>query len=128
MDLKEKANALKTYIPALFIAMKKKDTPIVAKIFAGITVWYALSPIDVVPDFIPVLGYLDDLIILPLLITLTIKFIPNEIMEICKAEAAGIWKDRKPKKWYYAVPIVILWIVIVAMIVHKCVSIITLLL
>ena len=46
--------------------MKRKDTPIVAKIFAGITVAYALSPIDVVPDFIPVLGYLDDLIILPL--------------------------------------------------------------
>jgi len=54
MNLKEKANALKTYILALFIAMKRKDTPIVAKIFAGITVAYALSPIDVVPDFIPV--------------------------------------------------------------------------
>jgi len=91
MNLKEKANALKTYILALFIAMKRKDTPIVAKIFAGITVAYALSPIDVVPDFIPVLGYLDDLIILPLLATLAIRLIPNEIMEICKAESAGMW-------------------------------------
>jgi uncharacterized membrane protein YkvA (DUF1232 family) len=80
MNLKEKANALKTYILALFIAMKRKDTPIVAKIFAGITVAYALSPIDVVPDFIPVLGYLDDLIILPLLATLAIRLIPTEIM------------------------------------------------
>lgn len=121
MNLKEKANSLKTFIPALFIAMKRKDTPIVAKIFAGITVAYALSPIDVVPDFIPVLGYLDDLIILPLLATLAIKFIPNEIMEICKAEAAGMWKDGKPKKWYYAVPIVILWIAIVAIVVWKIV-------
>ena len=100
MNLKEKANALKTYILALFIAMKRKDTPIVAKIFAGITVGYALSPIDVVPDFIPVLGYLDDLIILPLLATLAIRLIPNEIMEICKAESAGMWKDGKTKKWY----------------------------
>lgn len=73
MNLKEKANA--TYISTLFIAMKRKDTPIVAKIFAEITVGYALSPIDVVPDFIPVLGYLDDLIILPLSAVLAIKFV-----------------------------------------------------
>jgi len=55
------------------------------------------------------------------LATLAIKFIPNEIMEICKAEAAGMWKDGKPKKWYYAVPIVILWIVIVSIVIWKSV-------
>lgn len=122
MNFKEKVNALKICIPALFIAMKRKDTPIIAKIFAGITVGYALSPIDVVPDFIPVLGYLDDLIILPLLATLAIKFIPHEIMEICKVEAEGMWKDGKPKKWYYAVPIIIFWILIVWIIVSKLIG------
>jgi uncharacterized membrane protein YkvA (DUF1232 family) len=122
MNLKEKAKAIKIYVPALFIAMKRKDTPIAAKIFAGITVGYALSPIDLIPDFIPVLGYLDDLIILPLLATLAIKFIPPEIMEICKAEAEGIWKYGKPKKLYYAIPIIILWMVIIGWIVSKLIK------
>ena len=73
MDLKARAKKLKTDIPALFLALKDDNTPIIAKIFAGITVAYALSPVDLVPDFIPVLGYLDDVILLPMLVALTIK-------------------------------------------------------
>ena len=73
MDLKERAKKLKTDIPALFLALKDDNAPIIAKIFAGITVAYALSPVDLVPDFIPVLGYLDDVILLPMLVALTIK-------------------------------------------------------
>ncbi len=119
MNLKEKARTIKTYIPALFIAMKRKDTPVIAKIFAGITVGYALSPIDLVPDFIPVLGYLDDLIILPLLAALTIKLIPVEIMQECKAESEDMWNNGKPKKWYYAIPIIVLWIIVIVWIVSK---------
>lgn len=119
MNLKEKANALKVYIPALFIAMKRRETPIAAKIVAGIAVGYALSPIDIIPDFIPVLGYLDDLIVLPLLAALAIKLIPKENMEAYKAEAESLWKDGKPKKWYYAIPIIVLWIVVAAIIVWK---------
>jgi len=65
MNLKERAKKLKTDIPAVFIAMKKRETPLPDKICAGATILYALSPIDLIPDFIPVLGYLDDLIILP---------------------------------------------------------------
>lgn len=113
MNLKEKAESLKIYIPALFIAMKRKDTPLIAKIFAIITVGYALSPIDLIPDFIPVLGYLDDLIILPMLAALTIKFIPEEIMKECKEEAEDIWKEGRPKNWYYALPIILFWILII---------------
>ena len=73
MDLKVRAKKLKTDIPALFLALKDDNTPIIAKIFAGLTVAYALSPVDLVPDFIPVLGYLDDVILLPMLVALTIK-------------------------------------------------------
>ena len=73
MDLKVRAKKLKTDIPALFLALKDDNTPIIAKIFAGNTVAYALSPVDLVPDFIPVLGYLDDVILLPMLVALTIK-------------------------------------------------------
>ena len=63
------------------IDLKDKDTPVLAKIFAGITVAYALSPIDLIPDFIPVLEYLDDTILLPAFVALTIKFIPKDILE-----------------------------------------------
>lgn len=122
MNIKEKAKALKTYIPAMFIAMKRKDTPVIAKIFAGITLGYALSPIDVIPDFIPVLGYLDVLIILPLLAAVTIKFIPTEIMEKCEAEAVEIWKDGKPERWYYAIPVIVIWLVIIGWLILKIIN------
>ncbi len=119
MNLRERAQAVKIILPALFIAMQRKDTPLVAKVAAALTVGYALSPIDIIPDFIPVLGYLDDIIILPLLAGLTIKLIPPDIMTACKTEAQSLWKDGKPKKWFYAIPIVALWIIIIAIIIAK---------
>lgn len=113
MNFKERAKRLKSDIPAIFFALKDKDTPIVAKILAAITVAYALSPVDLIPDFIPVLGYLDDLLILPALAALTIKLIPKEKLEECRKKADGLWENGKPKKWYYALPIVIIWAVVV---------------
>ena len=61
MNLRERAKKLKTDIPAVFLSLKSKDTPLIAKILAVITIAYALSPIDLIPDFIPVIGYLDDI-------------------------------------------------------------------
>lgn len=116
MDLKARAKQLKTDIPALFLSLKDKKTPILAKVFAGITVAYALSPIDLVPDFIPVLGYLDDVILLPMLVALTIKFIPYEVIEEKREQSKGMWQDGKPKKWYYAIPIVLIWTLIIVLI------------
>lgn len=112
VDLKERARRIKTDIPAIFLALKEKDTPIIAKVFACITIVYALSPIDLVPDFIPVLGYLDDVIILPGLIALTIKYIPKDVLEKNRKKSEGMWKDGKPKKWYYAIPILIIWFLV----------------
>ena len=120
MNLKERAKKLKTDIPAIFLALKDKETPIIAKIFAGITVAYALSPIDLIPDFIPILGYLDDVILLPAFVALTIKFIPNDILEKNRKLSEGMWENGKPKKWYYAIPIVLIWILIVIWIL-KCI-------
>lgn len=117
MKLKEKAKQLKTDVPAVFLALKAKETPWYAKAFAALTVVYALSPIDFIPDFIPVLGYLDDLILLPLLVALTVKFIPKETFEKYRIESEGMWENGKPKKWYYAVPVVLVWMFIVALIV-----------
>ena len=112
MDLKARARKLKTDIPAVLLAMKKKETPFIAKILAGVTVVYALSPIDLIPDFIPVLGYLDDVILLPALVALTIRLMPPSVLTQCREEAAELWADGKPKKWYYAIPIVLLWLVL----------------
>ena len=118
MNLKERARKLKTDLPAVFLALKKKETPVYAKICAGVTIIYALSPIDLIPDFIPVLGYIDDLIILPALVALTIKLIPKEIFEQCQTDSEGLWQSGKPKKWYYAIPIIIFWLLIVFLIVR----------
>ena len=110
MNLKERAKKLKIDIPTIYIALKKKETPIVAKILAIITICYALSPIDLIPDFIPVLGYLDDIILLPILIAITIKLIPQDIINKCRLEAKNIWDNGKPKRWYYSIPIILIWI------------------
>ncbi|MDO4500120.1 MAG: DUF1232 domain-containing protein [Erysipelotrichaceae bacterium] len=117
MNLKERAKSLKSDIPAVFLSLKDKETPFIAKIFAFITVAYALSPIDLIPDFVPVLGYLDDLLILPLLVALTLKFIPGEIMEKNRELSGDLWKDGKPKKWYFALPIVVIWLLIICLII-----------
>ena len=113
MNLKERATQLKSDIPALFLALKSKDTPKIAKLFAWITVIYALSPVDLIPDFIPVLGYLDDVILLPLLVALTIRFIPKDVFEQKRRQAEGMWKDGKPEKWYYAIPFALIWVIVI---------------
>lgn len=119
MTMQSRAKKLKSDIPAIFLALKDKDTPVAAKMLAAITVAYALSPIDLIPDFIPVLGYLDDLLILPALVALTIKLIPKEKLDHYRTEAEGMWENGKPKRWYYAVPIILFWLIIIVMVI-KC--------
>ena len=115
--LKERAKKLKTDIPAVFLALKEKGTPWYAKIIAVAVVVYALSPVDLVPDFIPVLGYLDDVIILPVLIAWCIRCIPEELFEDCRRRAEGMWGSGRPQKWYYAIPFVLIWLAVIALIV-----------
>ena len=122
MDLKARAKQLKTDIPAVFLALKKRETPWTAKVLAALTIAYALSPIDLIPDFIPVLGYLDDLIILPAMVALTVKLIPAQVMDDCRAQAEGMWQNGKPKRWYYAIPIVLVWLLVVFLIVRAVVK------
>ncbi|GHU61716.1 hypothetical protein FACS189445_4010 [Spirochaetia bacterium] len=117
--LKTKARNLANNLSALSLAYKRRDVSIFAKGFILLAVGYALSPIDLIPDFIPILGYLDDLIILPALIFIAIKLIPREILEECKAEAKCLWQNGKPKKWYYAIPIALVWILALGIVVLK---------
>lgn len=113
MKIKEIARQLRRDIPAIYLALRNPKTSIIAKLFGSITVIYALSPIDFIPDFVPILGYLDDLILLPLLVFITIKFIPKEILIECRNQAIHLWENGKPKQWYYAIPIVLIWVIII---------------
>ena len=112
MYWKKRAEQLKTDLPAVFLCMKQKDTPVLAKIVGMLAVAYALSPVDLIPDFIPVLGYLDDLLIVPALIAWMIRLVPPAVMRRCREQAQGMWQDGRPKKWYYALPVLILWALI----------------
>ncbi|MDR2951995.1 MAG: DUF1232 domain-containing protein [Treponema sp.] len=120
--LMNSAKELKYNLSALYLAYKRKDVPLLAKILIIITVGYALSPIDLIPDFIPVIGYLDDLIILPLLIIFSLKLIPKEIMDECKEQAKDLWKDGKPKKWRYAIPIILIYLLLIFIIIKNIIS------
>jgi uncharacterized membrane protein YkvA (DUF1232 family) len=86
---KKRVRVLKTEIQALFLARRDPRVPRRAKIIVVLVTAYALSPIDLIPDFIPLLGYLDDLIILPLGILLAVKMIPPEVMRDCRLKAEG---------------------------------------
>lgn len=116
MVLKKKARQLKQDLPIIYLVWKDRDTPMLAKVLAAMTAVYALSPIDLIPDFIPVLGLLDDVILLPALIVLTCKLIPDEIWERNRRQCEEN-QEKKQKKWYYAVPIVVIWLLIICLIV-----------
>lgn len=115
--LKQRAKQLTADIPAVFLAMKDNRTPLLAKVLAAIAVAYALSPIDLIPDFIPVIGYLDDVLLLPILIVAAVKLIPEPVWTDCKSRAENLWESGGPKKWYYALPILLLWLLIIRLIV-----------
>ena len=117
MSWKNSVKKIKSDIPALFFALKEKETPVVAKIMAGITVAYALSPIDLIPDFIPILGYLDDFILLPVLIALTIKLIPKAILERSRLKAEEMSNKRLSKKWYYSIPVILSWCILLVIVI-----------
>lgn len=116
--LRERAKQLKTDIPALYLCLKSPQVSPLPKFIAGITVAYALSPIDLIPDFLPVLGYLDDLIILPLLIALTVHFIPKDILAEKRQQAKEVYASIKKNKWLFALPILFIWLVLAVCLYH----------
>jgi len=95
----------------LWFACKHADTPLVAKLLCVLVVAYALSPIDLIPDFVPVLGYLDDVILLPCLIWIAIKLIPASVLTECrtKADEWMVKEGRKPKNNWGIVLVVLVW-------------------
>ena len=96
------AKALKLDVLALWLALKRPEVSVWAKVIAFVAVAYALSPIDLIPDFIPVLGYLDDLIIVPVLVWLALKLIHIEVIKQSREQAAEWINSNQPKPKSYA--------------------------
>ena len=108
--LKQQANQLKTELYALYLACHDPRVPWYARALAICVVGYAFSPIDLIPDFIPILGYLDDLIVVPLGIMLVLKMIPPAVMVECRVKAQSITLKNRPKNWIAAGIILIVWV------------------
>jgi uncharacterized membrane protein YkvA (DUF1232 family) len=112
---KERARALKKETVALTLACRHPRVPWYAKVLALIVVGYALSPIDLIPDFIPVLGYLDDMILIPLGIVIVIRMIPAEVLAECRWKAEAIVGQATRAGKIAAAVIVLIWIVTAAL-------------
>ena len=111
--LKERARQLKAEALALFLAARHPGTPWYAKLFLAAIVAYALSPIDLIPDFIPVLGFVDEIILLPFAIALAVKMIPAGVMEECRAQARKERPDAARAGRVGAALIVLLWLALI---------------
>jgi uncharacterized membrane protein YkvA (DUF1232 family) len=120
-NLKEKAQRLQTEVVALMFAYCDRRTPWYAKTWAALVVAYALSPIDLIPDFIPVLGYLDDLILVPAGIALALRMIPADVMAEAREKALRLRSGQVTDpgggmgKWG-AVGIICIWLVVLALV------------
>jgi uncharacterized membrane protein YkvA (DUF1232 family) len=108
--LKTRARQLKAEVTALYYAARDTRTPWYAKAFIAAIVAYALSPIDLIPDFIPVLGFVDEIVLLPFAIVLAIKLVPAEVMAECRARANETGRVKSTVGRFGAAFIVVLWI------------------
>ncbi len=107
--LRRWAGRLKAEVYALYLVYRDPRVPWYARVFAACVVGYAFSPIDLIPDPIPVLGYLDDLILLPLGVALAIKMIPEHLLAEHRAEARAVMAEGKPVNWIAAAFVVGVW-------------------
>ncbi len=112
---KQKSRHLKIEIYALYLAYRDPRVPWYAKAFVALVVGYAFSPIDLIPDFIPVLGYLDDLVLIPLGVAVALKMIPEKIMEDCRIRSKEVMSKKKPINRVAAVVIICIWLMLIVM-------------
>lgn len=114
---KQRVRQLKKETYAIYLACKHPRVPWYVRIFAGFIVAYAFSPIDLIPDFIPILGYLDDLVLVPLGIMLVLKMMPPSVLAECRPKAETKMREGKPISWIAAGVIVAIWLLLGALIV-----------
>jgi len=113
--LRQRARQLKIEVYALYLAYRDPRVPWYARVFAVCVVGYAFSPIDLIPDPIPILGYLDDLILVPLGVVLALKMIPADVMAECRAQAQDVMRQGKPVNRAAAVVIAAIWLLLAAL-------------
>ncbi len=113
MKLQERARNLKREIGTLFYAYRDTRTPLLAKVIAGVVVGYALSPIDLIPDFIPILGYLDDIVLLPIGIYLAMKIIHEHILIEARVRAENEFLRDRKSNYIVAGVVVIIWVILI---------------
>lgn len=111
---RDRARTLKREVYALWLAWRDPRTPWLARVVAACVAAYAFSPIDLIPDFIPILGYLDDLILVPLGVMLALRLIPPEVMADCRARADEVLASGKPVSRAAAAVIVAIWLLAAA--------------
>ncbi|WP_122664406.1 YkvA family protein [Pseudomonas viridiflava] len=113
-QLKLWARRLKANLILLWLCCRQPDMPWLPKVIAMVTVAYAISPIDLIPDFIPVLGFLDDVLLLPLGIALALRLIPDALQQSCRPEAQALAGQRISLngRWLMAACIVLIWLLI----------------
>jgi uncharacterized membrane protein YkvA (DUF1232 family) len=111
---KDRARRLKREVYALYLAYRDPRVPWYARVVAGAVVAYAFSPLDLIPDFIPILGYLDDLILVPLGIALAIRLIPPQVLAESRAAAALALAEQKPVNRLAAACIIATWLLLAA--------------
>ena len=116
---KQQAQRLKQEVHALYLAAKDPRVPWHAKLLAACVLAYALSPIDLIPDFIPVLGHLDGLILVPLGIYLVLKMVPDEVMAECREKARAMANQNKPTNWIAAAIIIAIWIIVAVVVLRS---------
>jgi uncharacterized membrane protein YkvA (DUF1232 family) len=109
---KQKSRHLKIEIYALYLAYRDPRVPWYAKAFIALVVGYAFSPIDLIPDFIPVLGYLDDLVLIPLGVVVALKMIPEKVMEDCRIRSKEVMGKKKPVNRAAAIVIISIWLLL----------------
>jgi uncharacterized membrane protein YkvA (DUF1232 family) len=114
---KQWARQLKTEVYAIYVAYRDPRVPWYARVFAVCVVAYAFSPIDLIPDPVPILGYLDDLILIPLGIKLALLMIPIEVMAESREKAREIMRQGKPVNRAAAVVIVAIWLLAAALVI-----------
>ena len=112
-DLKTWARGIKRDVVALWLAARDPRVPLAAKVMAAVVAGYALSPVDLTPDFIPVLGYLDDVILVPLGILLVVRMIPAPVMRDLRAEAAR--RVARPVSRGGLLAVVAVWLLLAAL-------------
>ena len=108
--ISEWARRIKRELVAIYLAIRDPRTPWYAKALGAVVVGYAFSPIDLIPDFLPVLGYLDDAILLPLGIWLVIRLVPPEVLEDARVRADLQLKEPRPVSWAGAIGIGLVWV------------------